>query len=98
MSYAWWLYRFLGVSIFLNYKVLPTGRKSEITLSSAGVPVMHIGHDMFVDILSHQLAELLVAVVVVGRVVRLVPRRIAKGMTFTVHLRRILRPLSTMRD
>ena len=51
------------------------------------VPIVHIGHDMLIHILAHQLSELLEAVVVVGRVVCLVPRRITEGVPFAIHLR-----------
>ena len=51
------------------------------------IPVMYIAHDVLIHILTHQLAELLVGVIVVGRVVRLIPRRVAKGMALAIDLR-----------
>ena len=48
---------------------------------------MHVAHDMLVDILSHKLTKLLVRIVVVGRIVCLVPRRVTEGMSFAIHLR-----------
>ena len=41
---------------------------------------------MLINVLAHQLSELLVAVVVVGRVVRLIPCWIAERMPLAIHL------------
>ena len=47
---------------------------------------MHVAHDVLIHVLAHELSELLVAVIVVGRVVCLVPSGVAERVPFAIDL------------